>query len=417
MYNAKEQLVAHQFINNLTGKSKFRVSKNSLKLGLSRQTYQNKLDHLQEKKIIAKFTININPNIQPNNLKFVMIEIKTNPKEPKLVKELLEIPQLRMLDGIIGEFSLFGLLVFRSPEEYYQILNRIDNIMAESHFKKYQIIETIKVFKTNGISLRETKMTIKEKLFEELESGELKIEEKFEIEKIAKNLTDIDIENIMYNPERFPGLLIKFKDTKVSVIIESNGMVYFRDLKKEKDLKEVFDKIIKIFTKIGVDLHKKPDFEIDEIDFKILNILRDNQGFKPISTYEIRSFFHEQLKKDISQSTIHNRIKRLEEKGVILNYTVNFHPKKIGFTGKYLLRVKPQNPSHYDKLALKLEKIPHITDLFRIGEQFGLFAIVRVKKIEDYAQFIRDLYEEEIEDTFTNFVLDELVPYTNFMLY
>ena len=417
MYNAKEQLVAHQFINNLTGKSKFRVSKNSLKLGLSRQTYQNKLDHLQEKKIIAKFTININPNIQPNNLKFVMIEIKTNPKEPKLVKELLEIPQLRMLDGIIGEFSLFGLLVFRSPEEYYQILNRIDNIMAESHFKKYQIIETIKVFKTNGISLRETKMTIKEKLFEELESGELKIEEKFEIEKIAKNLTDIDIENIMYNPERFPGLLIKFKDTKVSVIIESNGMVYFRDLKKEKDLKEVFDKIIKIFTKIGVDLHKKPDFEIDEIDFKILNILRDNQGFKPISTYEIRNFFHEQLKKDISQSTIHNRIKRLEEKGVILNYTVNFHPKKIGFTGKYLLRVKPQNPSHYDKLALKLEKIPHITDLFRIGEQFGLFAIVRVKKIEDYAQFIRDLYEEEIEDTFTNFVLDELVPYTNFMLY
>ncbi|MEJ2294491.1 MAG: Lrp/AsnC ligand binding domain-containing protein, partial [Candidatus Lokiarchaeota archaeon] len=77
----------------------------------------------------------------------------------------------------------------------------------------------------------------------------------------------------------------------------------------------------------------------------------------------------------------------------------------------------PQNPSHYDKLALKLEKIPQITDLFRIGEQFGLFAIVRVKKIEDYAQFIRDLYEEEIEDTYTNFVIDELIPYTNFALF
>ena len=417
MYNAKEQVEAHQFINNLTGKSKFRVSRNSLKLGLSRQTYQNKLDHLQEKKIITKFTININPDIQPNNLKFVMIEIKTNPKEPKLVKELLKIPQLRMLDGIIGEFSLFGLLVFRSPEEYYQILNRIDNIMTESHFKKYQIIETIKVFKTNGISLREMKMTVKQKLFEGIDNGELKIEEKFDIEKIAKNLTDIDIEYGIYNPQRFPGLLIKIKDTNVSIILESNGMIYFRDLKKEKDLKAVFDKIIKILTKIGVDLDKKPDFEIDEIDFKILNILRDNQGFKPISTYEIRNFFHEQLKKDISQSTIHNRIKRLEEKGVILNYTINFHPKKIGFKGKYLLRIKPQNPSHYDELALKLEKVPHITDLFRIGEQYGLFAIVRVKQIEDYAQFIRDLYEEEIEDTFTNFVLDELKPFTNFTLF
>jgi Lrp/AsnC family leucine-responsive transcriptional regulator len=415
MYNVKEQVEAHRFINNLTGKSKFRVSKNSLKLGLSRQTYQNKLDLLREKKIIANFTININPDIQPNNLKYVMIEIKTNPKEPKLVKELLKIPQLRMLDGIIGEFSLFGLLIFRSPEEYYHTLNRIDNIMAESHFKKYQIIETIKVFKKNGISLKETKMTNKEKLFQELDNGEFKVEEKFDLEEIAKNLTDIDIGYFTYNPKRFPGILIKVKDTNISIIVESNGMVYFRGLKKEKDLKVVFDKIFKILTKIGVDLDKKPDFEIDEVDFNILNILRDNQGFKPISTYEIRNFFHEQLKKDISQSTIHNRIKRLEEKGVILNYTVNFHPKKIGFTGKYLLRVKPQNPSHYDELALKLEKIAQITDLFRIGEQFGLFAIVRVKKIEDYAQFIRGLYEEEIEDTYTNFVLDELIPYTNFI--
>ena len=33
----------------------------------------------------------------------------------------------------------------------------------------------------------------------------------------------------------------------------------------------------------------------------------------------------------------------------------------------------------------------NITDIFRIGEQLGLFAIVRVKKVEDYADFIRDL--------------------------
>ena len=63
-------------------------------------------------------------------------------------------------------------------------------------------------------------------------------------------------------------------------------------------------------------------------------------------------------------------------------------------------------------------KNPHITDLFRIGEQYGLFAIIRVKEIEDYGNFIRELYEtEEIEDTFTNFVLDELKPYTNFIIF
>lgn len=317
MENIRDQLEAQRYIKNLSGKTKFIISRNSRALGLTRQTYQNKLDGLRDQQIITNFTININPSIHPNNLKYVMLEVKTNPKEPELVSELLKIPQLRMLDGIIGDFSLFALFIFNSPEEYYQILNTIDKIMSKSYFKKYQIIDTIKVFKTNGISL------------------------------------------------------------------------------KNRGLR----------------------FELDIIDFNILNILRDGQGLKPISTYEISKIFKEQLKIEISQSTIHNRIKKLEREGIILNYTVNFMPKKIGYKGKYLLRIKPKDPSKYNELAIKLDMNKNITDLFRIGEQYGLFAIVRVEKIEDYATFIKDLYSsEEIEDTYTNFILDELIPYTNFII-
>ena len=87
------------------------------------------------------------------------------------------------------------------------------------------------------------------------------------------------------------------------------------------------------------------------------------------------------------------------------------------FKGKYLLRIKPKDTSKYNELALKLEMNKNITDLFRIGEQYGLLAIVRVKNVEDYGDFIRELYlTEEIEDTFTNFVLDELKTYTNFII-
>ena len=317
MENIKDQLEAQRYIKNLSGKTKFIISRNSHAIGLTRQTYQNKLDGLRDQQIITNFTININPSIHQNNRKYVMLEVKTNPKEPELVRELLKIPQLRMLDGIIGDFSLFALFIFNSPEEYYQILNTIDKIMSKSYFKKYQIIDTIKVFKTNGISLKNS----------------------------------------------------------------------------------------------GISL------ELDNIDFNILNILRDGQGLKPISTYEIRKIFEERLKIEISQSTIHNRIKKLEREGIILNYTVNFFPKKIGFKGKYLLRIKPKDPSKYNDLAIRLDMNKNITDLFRIGEQYGLFAIVRVKRIEDYATFIKDLYSsEEIEDTYTNFILDELIPYTNFII-
>ena len=90
----------------------------------------------------------------------------------------------------------------------------------------------------------------------------------------------------------------------------------------------------------------------------------------------------------------------------------------IGFRGKYLVRIKPKDPSKYNEIALNLEKSSFISDLFRIGEQHGLFAIVRVKNVEDYAEFIKNLYQsDEIEDTFTSFVLDELKTYTNFVIY
>ncbi|TKJ20296.1 MAG: hypothetical protein CEE43_13205 [Promethearchaeota archaeon Loki_b32] len=420
----KDQAEVQRFIKNLSGKTKFIVSKNSRAIGLSRQTYQNKLDGLRDQKIITNFTININPNIRPNNLKYVMLEIKTNPKEPELVKRLLEIPQLRTLDGIIGDFSLFALFIFKSPEEYYQILNTIDKIMAKSYFKKYQIIETIKVFKTNGISLRKSRISFEEEIMDKLkerkvddsENIEIEIQNKIDLNQIAQKNAEIE-----YNPEKFPGIVMKIENTPTKILVFSNGRIVLTDLKNIKKPELLIEKIIMNIRKTGIKLDKKninQDFEVDNIDYIILNILRDGQGLKPISTYEIRKIFKDQLKLEISQSTIHNRIKKLESEGVILNYTVNFHPKKIDFKGKYLLRIKPKDPSKYNELALRLDMNKNITDLFRIGEQYGLFAIVRVKKIEDYATFIRDLYSsEEIEDTYTNFVLDELKPYTNFSVF
>ena len=328
MTEVKDELKNRNLVKSFNNESKYVISKLTQILGYTRQTIKKRFDDLEIEKIISNFTININPNILPINLKYVLLEIKTNPNEPELLENLLKISQLKVLDGILGEYSLFALLIFHSPEEYYQVLGTIDNIMAQSYFKKYHIIETIKVFKTNGIEL------------------------------------------------------------------------YGNEI--------------------------EPNFEIDNIDHVILKILQENQTLKPISTYEIKDIFKDKYKdflnemnrQEISQSTIHNRIKKLERKNVILNYALNFCPKKIGFRGKYLVRIKPKDPSKYNEIALSLEKSSFITDLFRIGEQHGLFAIVRVKKVEEYADFIKKLYlSDEIEDTFTSFVLDELKTYTNFVIY
>ncbi len=306
-------------IEKLNSKSKPNFSKISEELDISRETLKKYFIDLERNKLIKNFTININPKMRPN-LKYVILEIKTNPKEPQLVEELLKIRQLKMLDGIFGEYSLLALFMFKDSEEFNEVLDTIDKIMANSYFKKYQIIETIKIYKTHGIDL----------------------------------------------------------------------------------------------SKINLD----PNFNPDNMDRLILKILQEEHELKLFSAFEISKTLNKNPDIEISQSTVYKRIRKLEETGIILNYSINFNPKKIGYRGKFIVRIKPKNPSKYNELALNLVKKKEITDLFRIGEQYGLFTIVRVKKIEDYGIFIKNLYDnEEIEDTWTNFILDERKKYTNFVLY
>ncbi len=306
-------------IQKLYSKTKPNITKISRELKITRVTFQNRFEQLVREHIIKNFTININPNISPN-LKYIILEIKTNPKEPHLVEELQKIPQLKILDGIFGEFSLLTLFIFKDSNEFSQVLNIIDKIMSNSYFKKYQLVEAIRVYKTYGIEL----------------------------------------------------------------------------------------------TKVRLDVN----YTLDNIDYLILKILEEDQGLKLLSTFEISRILKRKYEIEISQSTIYNRIKNLEQTGIILNYAINFNPSKLGFKGKFFIRIKPRDTSKYNQIAFKLEKKQEITHLFRIGEQYGLFAIVRVRNIEDYASFIKYLYEtEEIEDTFTIFVLDELKPYTNFKFY
>jgi len=318
MEKIKIQTKHIKLLKKLNSKTKPIISKISKDLKLARKTIINNFNNLKLNNIINNFTININPHIQPN-LKYVIVEIKTNPNEPQILVELLKIPQLKMLDGILGEFSLIGLYIFKNTDEFNKVLNLLDKVLANSSFKKYQIVDTIKVFKTNGIKLSEVNLN---------------------------------------------------------------------------------------------QSHK-----VDEIDYLILKILQQDQGLKLISTYDITKILKNNYKRDISQSTIYHRIKKLEDHGIILNYAINFNPKKIGYNGKFIVRIKPKDSSKYNEIALKLEKKEKITDLFRIGEQYGLFAVIRVKEIEDFGKFMKELYDsEEIEDTFTTFILDEHKSYQNFVI-
>ena len=87
MLKINELLNTQLIIKSLNTKTKINVKKLIKNINVSRQSFYNKFDDLKKKQIISNYTININPN-PPLNLKYILLEIKTNPKEPNLVEDL-----------------------------------------------------------------------------------------------------------------------------------------------------------------------------------------------------------------------------------------------------------------------------------------------------------------------------------------
>ena len=80
------------------------------------------------------------------------------------------------------------------------------------------------------------------------------------LEKMAATLS-----NTEYNPEQFPGLVIRIKDPKTSALIFSSGKVVCTGAKSMDKVEESIEKIIKSLEKIGIKITIKPEITIQNI--------------------------------------------------------------------------------------------------------------------------------------------------------
>jgi transcription initiation factor TFIID TATA-box-binding protein len=67
------------------------------------------------------------------------------------------------------------------------------------------------------------------------------------LEKLVSNL-----DNVEYEPEQFPGLVLRLKDPKAAALIFSSGKVVCTGAKSPKDSKLVIAKIVTKMNKIGI---------------------------------------------------------------------------------------------------------------------------------------------------------------------
>ena len=112
------------------------------------------------------------------------------------------------------------------------------------------------------------------------------LEHDIPLEKMAATLS-----NTEYNPEQFPGLVIRIRDPKTSALIFSSGKVVCTGARSMEKVEESIVKIIKAIKKIGIDITIKPKIAVQNIvasgaigmdlNLNVLAMKLDNTEYEP----------------------------------------------------------------------------------------------------------------------------------------
>jgi transcription initiation factor TFIID TATA-box-binding protein len=78
--------------------------------------------------------------------------------------------------------------------------------------------------------------------------------------KLARMQTDTE-----YNPETFPGLVLRVKEPKSAVLVFSSGNLVCTGTKSTGQVKKVVSEVIKKLSKIGVKVKKVPKITVQNI--------------------------------------------------------------------------------------------------------------------------------------------------------
>jgi transcription initiation factor TFIID TATA-box-binding protein len=84
---------------------------------------------------------------------------------------------------------------------------------------------------------------------------------------IDLNTAAIVMENVMYEPEVFPGLIYRMQDPKTVFLLFSTGKVVCTGAKNKKFVKEAFLKINRVVRELGVAKKKEGNSEYQDITF------------------------------------------------------------------------------------------------------------------------------------------------------
>lgn len=141
--------------------------------------------------------------------------------------------------------------------------------------------------------------------------------------------------------------------------------------------------------------------KLDEIDHQILDMLIDNT----------RIPFTDIAKKLlISAGTVHVRVKKMEESGIIRGSSLTLDYKKLGYSFIAYVGVYLNNTSQTKFVLERIDEIPYVTVAHITTGKFNIFCKIRARNTEHAKEVIFKLDEiEGVYRTETMISLEESI--------
>ncbi len=135
---------------------------------------------------------------------------------------------------------------------------------------------------------------------------------------------------------------------------------------------------------------------MDDKDLRILAILQEDAR----ATYaQIAS------QVGLSASSVHDRVRKLERRGVIRGYRAALNPHEVGLGVTALVSVMPLDPSQPDDLPDRVVEFPEVEDCFSVAGVESYVLKVRTRSTGDLEDLLRRLREKAGVQTRTTVVL------------
>jgi Lrp/AsnC family transcriptional regulator, leucine-responsive regulatory protein len=107
----------------------------------------------------------------------------------------------------------------------------------------------------------------------------------------------------------------------------------------------------------------------------------------------------------MAPSSVHERVRKLEQSGVIKAYRAEVDPRSLGLFVTALVSVTPLDPRQPDDLPDRVREFPEVEDCHSVAGEENYILKVRTRTTSDLEDLLRRLREKAEVQTRTTIVL------------